>query len=251
MKTDLLIKRFTALDSTNHYAAALLGENLPHDGTLIVAQEQTSGRGLERNVWESEPGKNLTFSLIKYPHFLMPELQFYLNIVTCLAIFELVNDALPKKRVFIKWPNDIYIDHKKISGILINNQISGSTLQSSIIGVGININQMQFYSDAPNPVSLRQLTGIEYDLDICLQQFISAFEKYYNILENNELNSLLDLYLKNMYLFGLRKEYVIRGGLVYGSIIGIDEYGQLQIETDDRIYSCQLKEVQFPLLVSS
>lgn len=247
----MLFKRFTTLDSTNHYAAELLGEDLPQEGTLIIAQEQTSGRGLEKNAWESELGKNLTFSLVKYPVFLRPELQFYLNIVTCLAIFDLVNSYLPKKRVFIKWPNDIFVDHKKISGILINNQISGATLKSSIIGVGININQMQFYSDAPNPVSLRQLTGMEHDLDLCLEQFVLGFEKYYNLLENSEFSVLLELYLKNMYLFGLQKEYVVRGNLIYGSITGIDEYGQLQIETDDRVYLCQLKEVQFPNLVSS
>lgn len=248
MKTNLLIKRFTTLDSTNHYATALLGENLPPNGTLIIAQEQTSGRGLEKNIWESEPCKNLTFSLIKYPVFLRPEQQFYLNIVTSLALFDLVSSFLPKKRVFIKWPNDIYVDHKKISGILINNQISGSTLQSSIIGVGININQMKFISDAPNPVSLMQLTGKELDLDRCLERFLLAFDKYYNLLKNNDLSVLLEQYLKNMYLFGLKKEYLIRGDLVNGSIIGIDEYGQLQIETDERIYVCQLKEVQFPLL---
>lgn len=247
MNTEINIKKFKILDSTNHYALALLGERRPQEGTVIVAEEQTAGKGLDTNIWESEPGKNLTFSTIVYPDFLDPTRQFYLNVITSLAVRDAICKMLPDCDIRIKWPNDIYYRNKKISGILINNQISGSRLQSSIIGVGININQEIFTSDAPNPVSVKMITGQTHDIFDCLHQFRVAFDSYYKHLGFGEYDKLLKEYLQNMYLFDVEQNYTIMGFKEKGRIVGVDEYGRLLIQTEKDLIPCQMKEVIFPV----
>ena len=248
MNTETNIKKFKILDSTNHYALALLRERRPQEGTVIVAEEQTAGKGLDTNTWESEPGKNLTFSMIIYPDFLDPTRQFYLNVVTSLAVRDAICDRLPECDIRIKWPNDIYYKNKKISGILINNQVSGNQLQSSIVGIGININQEKFLSDAPNPVSVKMITGDDHDPADYLQRFRVAFDSYYKMLALGEYDQLMKTYLQYMYMFDQEQTYTIMGYKENGRIVGVDEYGRLLIQTDKDLIPCQMKEVMFPLV---
>lgn len=133
------------------------------EGIALYTDNQTSGRGQRGNSWESEPGKNLTASVLLMPGFIPADRQFILSQIVSLAI----RDALSAytEDITVKWPNDIYWKGRKICGILIENDITGETLSRSIIGIGLNVNQRQFRSDAPNPVSLCQITGIEYHIE--------------------------------------------------------------------------------------
>lgn len=141
--------------------------------TLLCAYAQTAGRGQRGNSWEAEPGKNLTFSFRFHPEGIRPSEQFRISEATALA----VTDALDESGISakVKWPNDIYVDERKIAGILIEHMISGQSITQTIVGVGLNVNQTSFISDAPNPVSMAMITGREYDLDQIALSFRKAF----------------------------------------------------------------------------
>jgi BirA family biotin operon repressor/biotin-[acetyl-CoA-carboxylase] ligase len=144
------------VDSTNNYLLRQLAQGVDYpDGTVVYTTVQSCGRGQQGNSWESEPGRNLAFSLLLKPTFLPVTMSFALSELTALAIAETLDEYVPG--FLIKWPNDIYHDDRKAVGILIENRLSGRTLSHSIVGVGVNLNQRVFRSDAPNPVSVVQL----------------------------------------------------------------------------------------------
>ncbi|MDE5927427.1 MAG: biotin--[acetyl-CoA-carboxylase] ligase, partial [Duncaniella sp.] len=142
------------LPSTSSYLAGIAAD-APH-GTVVMAREQTAGRGQRGNSWEAEPGCNITLSLLLRPEGLHPARQFVISQAVSLAIADLVSHFVAAP-VSIKWPNDIYVDDRKICGILIENTITGTSIDRTIVGIGLNVNQTEFRSDAPNPVSMRQL----------------------------------------------------------------------------------------------
>lgn len=158
--------------STNSELAARAA-SLP-DGTVVVCRCQSAGRGQRGNTWESEPGSNLTFSILLRPHAIGAARQFELSMIISLAIVRAVDNILSRNgsgaRCSIKWPNDIYVGDRKLCGILIENVLSGNSISRSIAGIGINVNQRRFMSDAPNPVSIVQLTGRESDLGEALAE---------------------------------------------------------------------------------
>ncbi len=148
--------------STNSYVASRAG-SLGH-GDIVMAVEQTAGRGQRGNSWEAEPGLNLTLSMLLRPSGVEAACQFDISRAVALGTARMLQSLLPEKKVLIKWPNDIYVDDRKIAGILIENTLTGRLIERSIAGIGININQTRFLSDAPNPVSVAQLTGLTYTL---------------------------------------------------------------------------------------
>ena len=145
------------LTSTNDYLAALCKESKAKEFYTVIAESQTKGKGQRGNSWESETGKNLTFSIVLYPTALEAKNQFSLSMLTALACFDALNNYT--QGFSIKWPNDIYWQDKKIGGILIENELEGKYITQSIIGIGLNVNQEVFRSSAPNPVSLKQILG--------------------------------------------------------------------------------------------
>lgn len=149
--------------------------DLPH-GYCIAARTQTAGRGQRGNTWEAEPGKNLTFSLLLRPDGLEARRQFELSMAVSLAIVDTLEAYGIDAR--IKWPNDIYVGLKKLAGILIENRLSGSMIDRAIVGVGLNVNQEVFRSDAPNPVSMKQLTGRQYALDELLNALVKNIAEF-------------------------------------------------------------------------
>ena len=146
------------------------------DAIIAVAEYQTAGKGCGTNSWESERGKNLTFSMLIHPDGLSANEQFHITEVVSVALCETL-EAYINNKVEIKWPNDIYVGDRKICGILIENRLQGSTIKDCIIGIGLNVNQRVFRSDAPNPVSMYQLMGQETDRDALLKDFLEAFER--------------------------------------------------------------------------
>lgn len=160
------------VDSTNSYISAHAAEL--EDMTMVMAGTQTAGRGQRGNSWESEPGLNLTFSLFFRPKGVKPAEQFAISEATALAVTDMLASAGIEAKV--KWPNDIYVDDRKICGILIEHSLLGNSLEHSCLGIGINVNQTEFRSDAPNPVSMKMLTGTDHDLSQCAARVYSALE---------------------------------------------------------------------------
>lgn len=163
--------------STLSYAAGLSEEDTPH-GTVVTAREQTAGRGQRGNSWESEPGANLTFSLVLRPHKWPATRQFELSMAVAVGVCRALRRSLPDADIRVKWPNDIYAGDLKMVGILIENTVSGSYITRSIAGIGINVNQTVFRSKAPNPVSMAQIAGHPFDLDTVLQDVVTEILDY-------------------------------------------------------------------------
>ena len=167
--------RVERTDSTNTLLKELLAKGeWPQDERFLYAGYQTAGRGQTGNSWESEEGKNLLCSIVLPP----AKNLYFLNIAVSVAILRLIDEPLT-----IKWPNDIYWQDKKLAGILLENTIVGSEIKYSIAGIGLNVNQTEFVSDAPNPVSLKQITGKENDIDQLMQDL---FEAVYTVLNEPE-----------------------------------------------------------------
>jgi BirA family transcriptional regulator, biotin operon repressor / biotin---[acetyl-CoA-carboxylase] ligase len=240
------IIRFSQISSTNAYAMDLLSKIRPAEGVIILADHQTEGRGMDNNNWESEPGKNLTFSTILYPGFLAPDRQFWLNQCISLGIAGFIRTMVPNQTITIKWPNDIYIDNKKVCGILIQHSIMGNMIIYSVIGIGININQKIFTSNAPNPVSIQMATGLDHDLDDCLAEVCKHLNHWYLQLMEGNQSFLEKEYLDHMYRFNEWHQYLVKGEMLHARITGLSEYGQLRL-TDEtgKAWICDIKEIKY------
>lgn len=168
---DFKVVHIDETDSTNHWLKA------HGEGTMVVVADfQTAGKGCGSNSWESERGQNLTFSMLIHPEALEARAQFRITEVVSVALCNTLERYIYKE-VDIKWPNDIYVGDQKICGILIENRLQGSVIKDSIIGIGLNVNQQAFLSDAPNPVSMWQLTGQETNREALLEAFLQAFNE--------------------------------------------------------------------------
>ena len=229
--------------STNRYVKEL-PEDESHELTLVTAEFQTAGRGAGTNTWESERSQNLLFSLIAYPQRLQASQMFALSEVTALAI----RDALCSytEGFLIKWPNDIYHNDKKIVGMLIENDLRGKWVRRSIIGVGVDINQTRFLSDAPNPVSLAQILGKEVDRDQVLNSIMQRFIYYYGIMEEECYSELHQLYMQHLYRKDALHPYSDEGGIFRARIRDVKPTGHLVLEDGNgRLRRYDFKEVRF------
>ena len=184
--------------STNTYVAQHASD-LPN-GAVVYTYKQTQGRGQKGNSWESEEGKNLAFSFLLKNPAIAPSRQFFISEAVSIAVAEMLGRFVPEG-ISIKWPNDIYYHDQKLCGILIENTLCGKAIAHAIIGVGININQAQFVSDAPNPVSLKNITGRDYDLDALLHDVNERIERLTAFVPGDEaaLEALHRRYLSRLY----------------------------------------------------
>ena len=199
-KIDIALEKVKETTSTNDYLANLCRESKAKEFYTVMAESQTKGKGQRGNSWESESGKNLTFSTVLYPTALEANKQFILSMLAALACHEALSNYT--NGFSIKWPNDIYWKDKKIGGILIENELEGKYITQSIIGIGLNINQEAFYSDAPNPVSLKQIIGAEVNLQEVLMKVVHGIIGGYRQIEANFNISQLAIsamYRKHLY----------------------------------------------------
>jgi BirA family biotin operon repressor/biotin-[acetyl-CoA-carboxylase] ligase len=235
---------FEELTSTNSHASLMLKEGLSAQGCVIYTDYQTSGRGRAGNKWESERGKNLLISIILNPKIIPPEDQFFISMAISLGICDFAGNYLLGSK--IKWPNDIYVNDDKIAGILIENSILGGTIESTIAGIGININQIEFPSSVPNPVSLSMLTGREYDRKVCLEELLACLDGRYEMLMSGKLEQLKKEYLSRLYWLNEWHFYRSEGKLFRGIVKGISAYGRLIIE-DENVSPAEFdfKEVEY------
>ena len=225
-------------DSTNSWLQKRLAADERSDANLVVwAEYQTAGRGCGTNRWESERGENLTFSMLIHPKELPATQQFHLSMAISLAICEAIGQYIGD--VSIKWPNDIYWRNGKIGGILIENTLKGNIIMESIIGIGLNVNQRVFKSDAPNPVSMWQICEHETDREALLKEILEAFER---ILDSK----IREQYLSKLYRRKGYHPYADKEGAFMAEIVTVEDDGHLVLHDDngkERRYA--FKEVQF------
>ena len=225
-------------DSTNSWLRKGLTTDEQSDANIVVwAEYQTAGRGCGTNRWESERGKNLTFSMLIHPKELPATQQFHISMAISLAICEALGQHIGD--VSIKWPNDIYWRNGKIGGILIENTLKGSSIMESIIGVGLNVNQRVFKSDAPNPVSMWQICEHETDHEALLKDVLEAFERILG-------STIREQYLSKLYRRKGYHPYADKEGAFMAEIVTVEDDGHLvlrDVNGKERQYA--FKEVQF------
>lgn len=232
------IVRLDSVESTNRYCEALDLLQV-EDFTCFWALEQTAGIGQRGNHWESEPGKNLTFSLVLHPTILPADRQFKLTQALALALVDFLRVF---KDLKVKWPNDIYISGQKICGTLVSTRLTGNCIVSAVCGIGFNVNQREFPSWVLNPTSLSLLTGKQYELEPLLWQLLQCIETRYN-----DLKAGLDLepeYLKHLLNLDVPARYRYNEVEIEATIIGVDPHGRLLLTASDgRRLSCGMKEI--------
>ena len=238
------INYLAEVDSTNNEAGRHMDSAI--EGSVWVSSNQTKGRGQQHNSWESEPGMNLTFSLLLRPVFLRAESQFLLSKIISLGVSDfLIAKGLPAT---IKWPNDIYVGDKKITGILIENHILGEYISISIAGIGININQEVFTSNAPNPTSFFIETKRSLNLDASLKEVLSHIEKRYTDLADGRASTINIDYLNRLYRFNEWSYYIHNGRKIRAKIVGIHDTGELSLTNEiGDFFSVAFKEIAFCL----
>lgn len=184
-------------NSTNNYLKELLQTQNVDEGTVVWADFQSAGKGQRGNGWESEAGKNILFSIVLFPGFIKAGEQFILSQIVSLAVANCLQEYT--EGISIKWPNDIYWNEKKICGILLENTILEDNIGHSVAGIGININQENFRSDAPNPVSLKQITNRDYNLEEILKTVVDNINMYYQQIKIGKTDSLIKQYKESLF----------------------------------------------------
>ncbi len=243
--TGKLIKYLPSCHSTNDIAVQMIqSENMVFEGTVIITDNQTAGRGQRGNSWEAISGENLTFSLILKPNFLKASDQFQLNVAISMGVFDFLSEFIDEN-LKVKWSNDIYFSDKKMGGILIENSLQGYQIGHSIIGIGLNINQTKFSNE--RATSLRNVTQnpLKYDLSELLKKLLENIEINYLKIKNNDYESLKIKYLSNLFRFEEYHYFRRNRQQFLGKIIGIDKTGKLGIETDRNVIYFDFKEVEF------
>lgn len=232
------------IDSTNAYLQRQQSE-CDIRNWVVSTDGQTAGKGMGSNTWESEVGKNLTFSLALGMGFLPAERQFLLSEAVPLGIAEVLDAILPSEQLSIKWPNDIYYSNQKLGGILINSTIKGGMMDISIIGIGLNVNQMQFQDWPTHPISIKQITGKEYELQPLLEQIAEHIILKVEQLKSNP-TAIEQEYLKRLFRYRTWAEYEVDGEVMRLFITGIDEFGRLLLIDEQQIqHTFDIKEIKF------
>jgi len=241
------IFHFDEINSTNVWLYDKMAENTDISDMVAVAAYQTAGRGMDKNRWESEAGKNLLFSIALNVNFLEAENQFKISQAVSVAIVETLSHYVDNQQLFIKWPNDIYFGDKKLVGMLIQNTIEGQMMGTTIIGIGLNVNQLQFSKDIPNPISLKMITGKDFDLENLLNSLITniknAVESLRSEKNREDINSK---YISKLYRYQKWAEFIYQNQVKMLIITGFDKYGRLLLhDKEGAEIVCDVKELQF------
>jgi len=217
-------------DSTNSDLMAMLSDgNLP-EGTVVWTKKQRSGRGQRGNDWQSEPGKNLTFSLVWHPHFLRIDQQFYLSMAVALGVHHYLTEE-QLEEVAIKWPNDVLVKDRKIAGILIETVVNKQQLKNAVVGIGLNVNQLKF---DPNlkAVAMRHFRLRDWVLEDVLKGLCASLEPFYLMLRSGQLQQLEERYLSLLWGYKEFKTYHYDGKTIAAKITGVQSSGHLLLEDE-------------------
>lgn len=229
--------------STNDTALQLIRNRKAKEGTIVICENQSQGRGQRGSSWISQPGKNLTFSLVLRPEFMDISEQFYLNMTVSNSVRKLLQDYIPNLQV--KWPNDLVVPgFGKIGGVLIENTFSGEGWENAVVGIGLNVNQLLFNSE--NATSLYSLTGNQINLEELFRLLITQLEQGYIQLKKGKWKEIKADYLHHLFLKDRLAKFSSDGKEFSGIITGINQEGKLEISLqngDQAVFG--LKEVRF------
>ncbi len=238
------ILRFDTCTSTNDILKREKG-----DFVIAVAREQTAGRGQRGNTWISDRGKNLLFSILVTPERLNAGDAFVLSQGIALSICDVLVHYIPKERVSIKWPNDIYVDRRKICGILIENDLQGRSVTRSIIGCGINVNQMSFPEGLAAPAtSMAMESGREQSCETVLREVVDAFARTYTDIYDGHYEHIRELYHEHLFFRGVQAHYEDKDGEFDGVISHVENDGHIIInDAEGRLRRYAFKEIKLKL----
>ena len=235
---------FETCDSTNLEAQKIITREQKKDRSVVYTERQIKGKGQRGSTWESAASKNLTFSIILYPKDLLVGCQFYLSKITALAIHDALLEYIPSSLVRIKWPNDLYVGNKKISGVLIENNLQSSKIKSSIVGIGFNVNQKDFVST--KATSLSKYLSYELNKEAVLKSILDAFDFRYQQLIEKEYEKIDLDYHKALYLKDTLSEFRDEAGNLFsGKILGTNAEGKLILETASEQKTFGIKEIVY------
>lgn len=230
--------------STNDLAMDYVSKGDKKEGAIFITDNQTKGKGQRGNSWLSNPGENLTFSVVLKPNFLSASQQFYLNMITSLAVVDTINRILPRQDAIVKWPNDVLIKRKKVCGILIENSLSGQKIGSSVIGIGLNVCQKDFSIPSATSLALEEADS-QNNQDI-LEGLAQRLEGYYLMLKSGDLDKIKEKYCEKLYGYRypvkLFSEYEF-----FGELVDIDDYGRIEVVEKNGKHVFDFKEVRFIL----
>lgn len=234
-----------ATTSTNEY---LLSQNT-QDNLCVVTDYQSAGKGMGTNVWESERGKNLLFSLLVHPLWLGIQKQYLMSMVQAVSLWEALSDYVENPTLLtIKWPNDIYYKDCKLSGTRIDLNLQGMKIQDMVIGTGVNVNQLHFTGTAPNPVSLSQISGLTYSLSQILSSIIDAFERNYALLYAGEEQDIIKKYHDHLYRKIGMHRYRDKDGEFLAEIVNVASNGILTLKrAEGSLSQYEFKELSIVL----
>jgi len=238
------IYREEALDSTNGFASELLSHEKVAEGTVVTTNYQKKGRGQTGNTWQSDAGKNLLLSVILYPSFLDPRHHFFLNQAVSLAVADSLERFVEYAELRIKWPNDILLHSKKTAGILIENAIQRKTIQHSVIGIGINVNQENFPNELKHVSSMKIASGKEYDLEKVMDELFIQLEHRYLQLRQNKIEQLQKDYMKKLFMLEEECFYKTQEKKFRGKIVGLTADGKLTLLVNGEHEVFGFKEVE-------
>ena len=249
------------IKSTNTFMLEALANGEDYrEGTVIYTLRQTAGRGQIGNSWESEIDKNIAFSILFRPEFIPIKEQFLISEITCIAIIEVLREIAERilgkdsdfaqEKLCIKWPNDIYFRDEKLGGILIENSLQGNTLNYSVVGVGININQEKWIGNAPNPISLKKILEQEISPLVVFDKVTEKIWFYYSLLQAGMKEKIHEKYTSLLY----RKEGFFpyketeSGEEFLARLVSVEPSGYLHLEDNSgKPYRYMFKEVKFVL----
>lgn len=224
------------VNSTNIYLKNLIAEN----GLVVYTAYQTAGRGTANNTWESEANKNLLCSILLKFDFIEIKNQAYINMAISIAIQTVIKNVT-QKECFIKWPNDIYLENKKIAGVLIENSIQGAALKQTIVGIGLNVNQLIF--DNKNAISLKNILNHDLDIEVVLHQLTSEINIVYQLLKQGKYYQIITQYNILLYKKNQICEFMVNNKICLGKIVNVNNYGLLQVFIDNKLLTFAHKEI--------
>ncbi len=215
-------------------------------GLYVTTDFQRNGRGQNESCWHSSPEKNLLFSYSIIPEAIPPVFQFDISRIAATMLMKFLKNSLPTSyTVKIKWPNDIYVNNLKISGMLVENRLMGAQIKATIIGIGINVNETDFPDEVTNPTSIRLLTGKESDLGDMLERLTRYFRQNNRSIKTYDPVAIHKEYDKFLYGLGKKMPFIAKDKRFEGTILGTDRAGLLRVETDGKINYYGMKEIRY------
>ena len=224
--------KLDAIDSTNIYVKELIAKGDIKNYTAVISKYQTNGRGRNNSIWQDEPSKNLNFSLYKEFNSFKIENKFLLNIISSISVFKLLK-KYNLKNLSVKWPNDIMTGNKKISGILIENNIRGKSINYSIIGIGINVNQLNF-KNLPKATSLHIETGVTNSPELMAEELQQILKLNFELMQENP-DKLLDDFNKFLFKKDKTVNYLTNNKILLGRLIKVNKVGEILIRNNDGV----------------